>query len=292
MVNAQPGELDLPGVRGHVRVLDDPVVQGPVVLILQGAQGVGDALQGVLDGVGEVIHGEDAPLGALAVVLDIPDAVEHRVPHVEVAAGQVDLGPQGVLALRELAVLHPLKQVQALLDGTVPPGGPGGGVGVPPVLLELLRRQLTDVGQALFDEAHRQLVGLIKVVGPVVEPVAPVEAQPVDVLLDGVHVLGVLLGGVGVVHPQVAQAAELLRRAEVDDQRLAVPDVQVAVGLRREPGVDGHPLELAAGADVLLDESVDKVPALRRLVLRQLDLLCHALSFLPLAQCIVGMRTR
>ena len=113
-----------------------------------------------------------------------------------------------------------------------------------------------------------------------------------NILLNGVYEFLVLLGGVRVIHPQVAQAAELLRRAEVDGQRLAVPDVQVAVGLRREPGVDGHPLELAAGADVLLDESVDKVPALRRLVLRQLDLLCHALSFLPLAQCIVGMRTR
>ena len=31
-------------------------------LKLQGAQGVGDALQGVLDGVGEVVHGVDAPL--------------------------------------------------------------------------------------------------------------------------------------------------------------------------------------------------------------------------------------
>ena len=178
---------------------------------------MGDALQGVLNGVGEVVHGEDAPLGTLAVMLDIADAVEHRVAHIEVTALQVDLGTQGVLALGELAVLHPLEQVQALLDGAVTPGGAGGGVGVAAVLLELLGGQLAHVGQALLDEAHSQLVGLFEVIAAVEEAVTPVKAQPVDILLDSVYELGVLFGGVGVVHAQVADAAELLSRAEVDD---------------------------------------------------------------------------
>ena len=149
---------------------------------------MGDALQRVLNGVGEVVHGIDAPLVPLAVMVQVVDPVEHRVPHIEVAAGQVDLGPQGVLALGELAVLHPLEQVQALLDGPVPPGGAGGSGDISPVLLELLRRQLADIGQALLDEAPppRRYI-LVKVIGAVEEPVAPVKAQPVDVLLDGVY---------------------------------------------------------------------------------------------------------
>ena len=80
-----------------------------------------------------------------------------------------------------------------------------------------------------------------------------------DVLLDGVYILGVLLGGVGIVHPQVAQAAELQGGAEVDAQGLAVADVQVAVGLRWEPGVDRHALELTAGGDVLFYKAMDKI---------------------------------
>ena len=247
ITDAQAGELDLTGLAGHLAVVHHPVVQGAVVLILQGTQGVGDALQGVLDGVGKVIHGEDAPLGPLAVVLDVADAVQDRVTHVEVAGGQVDLGPQGVLALRELAVLHPLEQVQALLDGAVPPGALGGGGGVAAIGLELVGGQLADVGQALLDEVHGQLVGLLKVVGAVEKAVAPVEAQPMDVLLDGIDVLRVLLGRVGVVHAKVADAAKLLGRAEVDDKRLAVADVEIAVGLRGEPGVDRFPLAASAG---------------------------------------------
>ena len=53
-------------------------------------------LDGVLDGVGEIVHRVDAPLVALAVMLGVLDAVDGRVTHVHVGAGQVDLGTQGL----------------------------------------------------------------------------------------------------------------------------------------------------------------------------------------------------
>ncbi len=124
VVDAQPGELDLPGlVMGMDTLLDHPVVQGAVILKLQRAQGVGDALQCVLDGVGEVVHGIDAPLVALTVVMDEVDTVDDRVPHVEVAGGEVDLGPEGHGALGELTGPHPGGTGQ----GTPRWAGPGRG---------------------------------------------------------------------------------------------------------------------------------------------------------------------
>ena len=284
VVDVQPGELDLAGLvvrNGHV--VDHPVVQGTVLLILQRAQAVGDALQRVLNGMGKVVHGEDAPFGTLPMVVDEADAVDHRVTHVEVAAGKVDLGPEGHLPLLHFAVLHLLKQPQVLLDGTVPVRGHSGDADVAAVGLELLRRQLADIGKALLDKLHGVLVVLLKIVGAVVKTVAPVKAQPVDVLLDGVHILGVLLGGVGIVHPQVAQAVVLLGGAEVNAQRLAVADMQIAVGLRRETGVDGHSLELTTLCDVLVDKVQNKVFALRYLLgLRGIGLsfLGHCLTLL------------
>ena len=80
-----------------------------------------------------------------------------------------------------------------------------------------------------------------------------------DVLLDGLHELHILFGGVGVVHAEIAQSVVLLGGAEVDDQRLAVADMQIAVGFRRKPGVDSLPRKLPAGGDVLVNECVDKV---------------------------------
>ena len=96
VVDAQTGELDLTGlVIGNGDVVDDPVIQRTMGLKLQGTQGMGDTLQGVLNGVSEVIHGIDAPLVAGAVVRHVLDAVDGRVAHIEVAAGQVDLGARG-----------------------------------------------------------------------------------------------------------------------------------------------------------------------------------------------------
>ena len=279
VVDAQAGELDLPGTGGQLAVVDDPVIQGAVCLKLQRAQAVGDALQRVLDGVGKVVHGIDAPLIALPVVAHVVDAVDHRVAHIEVAAGQVDLGPKGHRAVGELPCAHPGEEVQALLHRPVTVGGHGRDADVSAVGLELLRRQLADIGQALFDEQDGLAVVLLKVIRAVEEPIAPVEAQPVDVLLDGLYELLVLLGGVGVVHPQVAQAVVFLRRAEVDGQGLAVADVQIAVRLRRKTGVDGHSLELTTLCDVLVDEIQDKVFA-GFLRYGGLDVLGHCLTLL------------
>ena len=54
--HVQAGELALLGELGPEDVLDDPVVQRAMVLELQAAHAVGDALDGVLDGVREVVH--------------------------------------------------------------------------------------------------------------------------------------------------------------------------------------------------------------------------------------------
>ena len=244
---------------GYGNMLHDPIIKRTVVLEFQRAQRMGNALQRVLNGMGKVVHGIDAPLVPLTVVVHMADTVDNRVAHIEVAGRQIDLCPEGVAVVLEFAGAHSGKQIQAFLNGTVAVGRNGGGIQVAPVLLELLRRQLADVGKPLLDQLHRIFVVLFKIVGTVVKAVAPVEAQPVDILLDGLHELHILFGGVGVVHAEVAQSVVLLGGAEVDDQRLAVADMQIAVGFRRKPGMDGLTRKLPAGGDVLVDECVDKV---------------------------------
>ncbi len=176
VVDTQTGELDLPGSGGQVAMLHHPVVQRTVGLKLQRAEAVGDALHGVLDGVGEVIHGIDAPLVPLPVMVHMVDPVDHRVTHIEVAAGGVDFSPQGHGPVGKLTGAHPGKEVQTLLDGAAAVGALSGGVHVAPHLPHLVGGQLADVGQALPDEGHGALVHLLKVVGGVEKPVPPVEA--------------------------------------------------------------------------------------------------------------------
>ena len=98
------------------------------------------------------------------------------------------------------------------------------------------------------------------VVGSAVEePVTPVKAQPVDILLDGLHELHILLGGIGVVHAEIADAAVFFCSTEVDDQGLAVSDVQIAVGFRGKTGMDSLTGAAAALGNVLVNKSLDEI---------------------------------
>ena len=128
---------------------DVPVVERPVVFELQRADGMRDAFDGVGLPVREVVHRIDAPLVAGAVMLGVQDAVHHRVAHVEVGRGHVDLGPQGARAVGKFAGLHALEQVEVLFDGAVAIGAVLARLGQrAAVLAHFLGGQIADVGLA------------------------------------------------------------------------------------------------------------------------------------------------
>ena len=201
---------------------------------------MGDALDGVLNGVGEVVHRVDAPLIALTVMLGVLDTVDGRVPHVHVGAGEVDLSTEGLFALLELARTHPAEQVEVLFRGAVAPrrGTAGLASVAAAVLTHLVAGQVIDVGLSLEDELLGVLVALVEVVAAVEDAAVGVGTQPVQVLDDAVDVLLTLASGVGVVEAEVELAAVLVGDGPVDIDGLGAADVQVAVRLRREAGMD------------------------------------------------------
>src|SRR6267142_5907325 len=112
----------------------------------------------------------------------------------------------------------------------------------------------------------RPSVKLLEIVGRVVEMIAPIEAEPGQIALDGVDIFLLFLGRIGVVEAQMTAAAELLRDAEIEADRFGVADMEIAVGLRREPSHDGFH---AARIQVILDDVADEVAP--RLPYRRLD---------------------
>ena len=164
----------------------------------------------------------------------VDDAVHDRVAEEHVRMGHVDLRAQDLRPVGELAVLHPLEEVEVLLDAAVTPWRRRARYGDrAAVLADLLLRLVVDVGQPLLDEDDGPLVELVEVVRCIALQ-RPVEAEPVDVALDRIDILDVLLDGVRVVEAQVALAAVFLGQTEVDADALGVADVQVAVRLGRE----------------------------------------------------------
>ena len=135
------------------------------------------------------------------MVFSILDAVDGRVAHVHVRAGQIDLGTQGLFALLELTGTHPVEQVQILLRGAVTPrrGTTGlAGIGTT-VLAHLVTGQIIHIGLALQNELLGVLVALVKVIAAIEDAAVGVSAQPVQILNDAVDILLTLAGGVGVI---------------------------------------------------------------------------------------------
>ena len=82
-------------------------------------------------------------------------------------------------------------------------------------------------------------------------------AQPLNILLDRFHIFVVFLLRVGIVHAEVADAAELLRHSEVQGDGFGVSDVQVAVGFRRETRLKAT--AVLAGSEIIFHDLLDKV---------------------------------
>jgi len=210
--------------------------------------------------MGVIVHGVDAPGVARAVVVGPTDAVHERIPQVHVASLHVDLGPQHLGAIRKLACLHALEQIEVLFGGSVPIGARlARHMEIAPVLADLGFGEVTDICLALLDQVLGVVVHELEVVRGV-ELSLPLEAQPLDVLADGVHILDVFLHGVRVVEAQVRGAAVGLRQPEVQADALGVADVQVAVGLRWE--AREHPPPMLARGAVRLHDLLDEVEAL------------------------------
>ena len=167
------------------------------------------------------------------------NAVKHRIAQIDVAGCHVDLGAQDARAVGKLTSPHASEQVEVLVDAAIAIRAVAPRLGQCPAVARMSSwRLVVHIGFAGANQVLGPIVELLEIVRRVVEMLAPVEAEPTHVALDGIDVFLLLLGRIGVVEAQVAAAAEFLRDAEIEADRFGMPDVKIAVRLRREAGHD------------------------------------------------------
>ena len=258
IVEHQAGKLGL--LRGPVKadLANQPIVDVPVVLEFEGAERVGDPLDGVGEAVRVVVERVGAPGVAAPVVMGMTNPDQERISHDHVGVGQVDLGPYHVGAVGKLARFHSGQQIEILGHGSVPVPARGARNGNrAPMGSDVSFRFTVDVRFTLGDQGDREVVQFLEIVAGV-ELVVPLKAEPLDVSLDGFDVPDVLGRRVGVVKAEVDLAAELLGNPEVETDRLGVTDMGKPVGFRGKAGAD-LAAEPAAG-HVVGDLVANKIP--------------------------------
>ena len=221
----EPREFVLMRLRRHRQVVEEPVVERTVILELQRADRMGDVLDGVGLAMGEVVARVDVPGRAGARMRRVQDAVQHRIAQVDVARRHVDLGAQHARAVRKFAGAHAAEQIEVFLHRAVAERAVLARLGQRAAAgAHLVLRLVVDIGLAGADQMFRPAVELLEIIRGVIEMFAPVEAEPAHIALDGVDIFLFFLGRIGVVEAQVAAAAEFLRDAEIEADRLGVAD--------------------------------------------------------------------
>ena len=91
----------------------------------------------------------------------------------------------------------------------------------------------------------------------VIEVIAPVKAQPVHCIENGIHIFRIFLSRVGVVKAHMAHAIKVARNAEVEANGFGMPNMQVAIGLGRK--TRGHTVAVFGLCQIFSDNIADKV---------------------------------
>ena len=190
------------------------------------------------------------------------NAVEHRIAQIDIARRHVDLGAQHARAIRKFAGAHAAEQVEIFVDAAVAKRRVAAGLRQRAARgAHLVLGLVVDIGLAALDQMLGPFVEPLEIIRGMEEVLAPIEAEPAHVGLDGVDIFLLFLGGIGVVEAQIALAAEFLRDPEIEADRFGVADMQIAVRLRRKPG---HDLVVLLGVEVGLDDVANEVaPRLR-----------------------------
>ena len=81
-----------------------------------------------------------------------------------------------------------------------------------------------------------------------------------NIAADRVHKFRFFLGRIGIVEKQIALSAVLLRRAEINEHALYVPDMQITVRFGRKTSLNFRHL---AVLDILVYDLFDKVRRFR-----------------------------
>ena len=258
VIQVQPGKFILAGTGRHSRILHHPIIKGTMIFEFQRTQAVGNAFNGIRQRVREVIHGVDDPLVTGLVVGLLANPVEDRITQTDIRALHVDFRAQHRLAFVQLVVAHLLEQRQVFIHRPVTVRARLAGRGeITAVFSDFRRAQAVHIGQAFLDQAHRQIIQLVKVVTGKALFTVPLEPQPLHILLDGLDVLVLFLLRIGIVEAQITATAIAFRDTEVEADRFRMADMQVTVGLRRKTG--SHLAVIFTFCEVTVDDLSDKI---------------------------------
>ena len=198
---------------------------------------MGYTLEIVALAVSEIVHGVGVPLVASADMRNVKNTINQWVAEQHVGVSHVDLGAQHKCSRLAFTAVHKLEELQILLNRTITEWAVGTWTcGGSLLLSNDLCTLLVNIGTALLDQPNGKIPKLLEIVAGIVD-VSPLETKPLDIVLDALDIFCILLNGVGVIEAQITCTTIFLGKSEIDSNSLGVSDVQIAIWLWWETGL-------------------------------------------------------
>ena len=193
------------------------------------------------------------------MMVRVHDSIQNWISQVEIGGSHIYFGSQRFGPVRKFPVFHASKEIEVVVDGAVTKWTVSTRLGQrPSILSHLVGIEIAHERSPLPDQLTCPCMQLAKIVGRIKELV-PLKTEPVYVGLDRVDVFLALFGWIRIIETQVAMPAEGFGKAEIEANALGVPDVQIAIRLRWEPGINCLSDQLWLAGQVLFDFDFDEI---------------------------------
>ena len=172
---------------------------------------MGDPFNGILDRMGKIIHGINAPGISRIMMAHMGHTVNHRIPHVHVWRSHINSGAENLFPVSICAFLHFFEQLQVFFHTPAAARILFAGFRQrTSVFPDLLRSEVGHISFPFLNQLNGRLVHLTEIIGGKEKPVLPIGAQPFHVLLNGFHEFLLFLSGVCIIKTEVEFSAVFL----------------------------------------------------------------------------------
>ena len=257
--HVEAGKFDLARLFRPVECLQAPVVKRTAFFKLQRTDGVCDPFDGIRERMCKVIERINAPGIPRSMMGRMQHTINDRISHDHIRRSHIDLGAKHLFPILVLAFLHLLEKLQVLFDASVSIGTfLARMLQIATSIMDFLTRLVIDIRKTHADQLAGEFIQLRKIVRCIMDRFLPMEAKPLHILQNGIHILDLFLCRVRIIEADIRLPVILLSNAKIETDALHMPDVKVSIRFRRK--TRQHPIiRIDMICNIFIDFCFDKI---------------------------------
>src|SRR5574344_1378864 len=181
-----------------------------------------DMLDAIALAVSEIVHRINAPFIPCPVMRLMFNPIQKRITEHHIGTCHVDFGPKYFGTILIFPRFHITEYLKIFFDSTIPVWTVRTrSIHCTSSFANLFLGLIVHIGQSLLDQFFSPFIELVEIIRSIFFFV-PMETEPLNILLNGIYILSVLFGRIGVIETKIRLAAIFLGKSEIQANALGV----------------------------------------------------------------------